>query len=214
MVCISATGGRTKFEDKFAPSTNGPFEFSVVEPFNGTLFRFPLRTSDQAKLQLTRSILESTMSRNFYKKARESLFFLRHVKTIEAFYLGDKPRVETVVVRLSLRARQSRKGSDTENDMRLDIRVKKFPSLAKRQRFRGLSDGRHSRSGLGTKISKFSLEIVGLSLRVSSTPTGLFLTSTCQHISAPGEGKVLPLLGTRGIHLGSWSLAGCSLSFP
>lgn len=78
------------FPDQFSPFQDYQqiFNCKLDEPFNGTLFRFPLRTSTVAKMSEIKSEMTSVQTvkhilSEFALFAKETLLFLRYISSIE-----------------------------------------------------------------------------------------------------------------------------------
>ena len=97
---FSQTGGRLarQFPDQFAPLLR--FGNTMTAPFNGTLFRFPLRTPETA----ARSDIKNEpyppgavrdLLRTFQESVSHTLLFLKHVRRISVYVRsdGDEPRL-------------------------------------------------------------------------------------------------------------------------
>ena len=96
---FSQTGGRLarQFPDQFAPLLR--FGNTMTVPFNGTLFRFPLRTPDTAarsdiKNEPYPAAAVRDLLRTFQESVSHTLLFLKHVRRISVYVRSEgEPRL-------------------------------------------------------------------------------------------------------------------------
>jgi sacsin len=96
-----------KYADQFDPFDIFGCDIKHGKPFQGTLFRFPLRTEELSKIsKISTSSYDSDVIYNLLEKftneAVENILFLKHVTHVSAYYMKDDETEPTKIYQLDI----------------------------------------------------------------------------------------------------------------